>query len=94
MYRDIVVDKDGLGEAKSGDKVQVLTTRAEPVVATIMATDARVDPTTRNASVRATVADARLAPHDPQNFPVSRFCAPHAGQAICTITSVPRLRNP
>jgi membrane fusion protein (multidrug efflux system) len=47
---------------RSGDKIQVLTAATEPVVATIMATDARVDPTTRNASVRAKILDAKLAP--------------------------------
>ena len=47
---------------RAGDKVEVLTTRSEPVIASILATDARVDPTTRNASVRATIADAKLAP--------------------------------
>ena len=62
-YVDFAVAQQVAAGLRAGDKVQVLTaTRAEPVVATIMATDARVDPSTRNASVRATIADARLAP--------------------------------
>jgi membrane fusion protein (multidrug efflux system) len=61
-YVDFAVAQQVAAGLRAGDKVQVLTTRAEPVVATIMATDARVDPATRNASVRATIADAKLAP--------------------------------
>lgn len=62
VYVDFAVAQQVSAGLRAGDKVQVLTARAEPVVATIMATDARVDPSTRNASVRATIADARLAP--------------------------------
>lgn len=61
-YVDFAVAQQVAAGLRAGDKVQVLTARAEPVVATIMATDARVDPATRNAAVRATIADARLAP--------------------------------
>jgi membrane fusion protein (multidrug efflux system) len=61
-YVDFAVAQQVAAGLRAGDKVQVLTARTEPVVATIMATDARVDPSTRNASVRATIADARLAP--------------------------------
>ena len=57
-YVDFAVAQQVASGLRAGDKVQVLTARAEPVVATIMATDARVDPSTRNASVRATIADA------------------------------------
>jgi len=61
-YVDFVVAQQIAAGLRAGDKVQVLTASADPVVATIMATDARVDPTTRNASVRAKVSDAKLAP--------------------------------
>ena len=61
-YVDFAVAQQIAAGLRAGDKVQVLTASADPVVATIMATDARVDPTTRNASVRAKVSDAKLAP--------------------------------
>jgi membrane fusion protein (multidrug efflux system) len=61
-YVDFAVAQQVAIGLRAGDKVQVLTAGPEPVVATIMATDARVDPSTRNASVRATIADAKLAP--------------------------------
>jgi membrane fusion protein (multidrug efflux system) len=61
-YVDFAVAQQVAIGLRAGDKVQVLTAGPEPVVATIMATDARVDPSTRNASVRATIADAKLTP--------------------------------
>jgi membrane fusion protein (multidrug efflux system) len=61
-YVDFAVAQQIAAGLRSGDKIQVLTAATEPVVATIMATDARVDPTTRNASVRAKILDAKLAP--------------------------------
>ena len=48
---------------KVGDRVSVLTgAEATPVEARIVAVDARVDPTTRNASIRARVTDADRIP--------------------------------
>jgi membrane fusion protein (multidrug efflux system) len=61
-YVDFAVAQQIAAGLRSGDKIQVLTAATDPVVATIIATDARVDPTTRNASVRAKVLDAKLAP--------------------------------
>jgi membrane fusion protein, multidrug efflux system len=61
-YVDFAVAQQIAAGLRAGDKVQVLTASADPIVATIMATDARVDPATRNASVRAKVSDAKLAP--------------------------------
>ena len=61
-YVDFAVAQQIAAGLRAGDKVQVLTASADPVVATILATDARVDPATRNASVRAKVSDAKLAP--------------------------------
>jgi membrane fusion protein, multidrug efflux system len=61
-YVDFAVAQQIAAGLRAGDKVQVLTASADPIVATIMATDARVDPVTRNASVRAKVSDAKLAP--------------------------------
>ena len=61
-YVDFAVAQQVAAGLRGGEKVQVLTASAEPIVATILATDARVDPTTRNASVRAQIPDARLAP--------------------------------
>jgi RND family efflux transporter MFP subunit len=49
---------------KPGDEVIVIAPGSEsaPVKATVVAVDAKVDPTTRNAMVRARVEDAKLAP--------------------------------
>ena len=48
-YVDFAVAQQVASGLRAGDKIQVLTARPEPVIATIMATDARVDPSTRNA---------------------------------------------
>jgi membrane fusion protein, multidrug efflux system len=61
-YVDFAVAQQIAAGLRSGEKVQVLTGSTDPVVATIVATDSRVDPSTRNAAVRAKVSDARLAP--------------------------------
>jgi membrane fusion protein, multidrug efflux system len=61
-YIDFAVAQQIAAGLRSGERVQVLTGGAEPVVATIVATDSRVDPATRNAAVRSKVADAKLAP--------------------------------
>lgn len=46
-----------------GEAVEVIATNeAAPIFARIVAVDARVDPTTRNASVRARIADADRVP--------------------------------
>ena len=48
---------------REGERVLVLTTgKTTPITATIVAIDARVDPTTRNAMVRARIDDAEQAP--------------------------------
>jgi membrane fusion protein (multidrug efflux system) len=61
-YIDFAVAQQIAAGLRSGEQVRVLTGGTEPVVATIMATDSRVDPATRNAAVRARIADAKLAP--------------------------------
>jgi membrane fusion protein (multidrug efflux system) len=61
-YIDFAVAQQIAAGLRSGEQVRVLTGGTEPVVATIMATDSRVDPATRNAAVRAKIADAKLAP--------------------------------
>jgi membrane fusion protein (multidrug efflux system) len=61
-YIDFAVAQQIAAGLRSGEQVQVLTGGTDPVLATIMATDSRVDPSTRNAAVRAKVADAKLAP--------------------------------
>jgi membrane fusion protein, multidrug efflux system len=61
-YIDFAVAQQIAAGLRSGEQVQVLTGGSEPVVATIMATDSRVDPSTRNAAVRAKIANAKLAP--------------------------------
>jgi membrane fusion protein, multidrug efflux system len=61
-YVDFVVAQHVSGALREGDKVQVFAADAKPIAAAIMATDARIDPTTRNATVRAKITDARNAP--------------------------------
>jgi membrane fusion protein (multidrug efflux system) len=61
-YVDFVVAQHVAAELREQDKVQVFAGEAKPIVATILATDARIDPTTRNATVRARIADANNAP--------------------------------
>jgi len=61
-YIDFAVAQQIAAGLRSGEKIQLLTGSTDPVVATIVATDSRVDPSTRNAAVRSKVADAKLAP--------------------------------
>lgn len=63
VYIDFTVPQRHAAGLKPGDSVEVFAQGGEtPVIATIVATDAKVDATTRNASVRATIADASQAP--------------------------------
>jgi membrane fusion protein (multidrug efflux system) len=61
-YVDFAVAQHVAGALRAGDKVKVFAGATEPITAAIMATDARVDPTTRNATVRAQIPDANMAP--------------------------------
>lgn len=60
-YVDFAVAQQVASGLRAGGQVQVLAADA-PLTATIVATDARVDPATRNASVRARIADAHSTP--------------------------------
>src|SRR6185503_6528936 len=62
VYIDFTVAQQVAAGLRSGEQVQVLTGSTTAVLATIVATDSRVDPSTRNAAVRAQVANAKLAP--------------------------------
>ena len=60
---DFTVAQSVAAGLKVGEKVQVIgSSDSTPVVARIVAVDARVDPATRNAMVRSRVDDVRLAP--------------------------------
>lgn len=60
---DFAVAQQVAAGLHGGDSVQVYAAdEAAAVPAQIVAVDARIDPATRNAMVRARVADARLAP--------------------------------
>jgi membrane fusion protein (multidrug efflux system) len=62
-YVDFTVAQQVAGALREGNAVSVLAAiDSQPIRATIVAIDARVDPATRNAMVRAKVADARLTP--------------------------------
>jgi membrane fusion protein, multidrug efflux system len=61
-YVDFAVAQQVAGNLRAGDTVQVFTAAVEPIEASILATDARVDPATRNATIRARISKAELAP--------------------------------
>jgi len=59
---DFAVAQRVAASLRQGEKVQVFATNeATPIAARIVALDARVDPTTRNAMVRARIVDAANA---------------------------------
>lgn len=60
---DFAVAQSVAASLKVGEQVRVIgSADSTPVAARIVAIDARVDPTTRNAAVRARLDDAALAP--------------------------------
>lgn len=62
-YVDFAVAQRVGAGLHDGDIVEVLSTpTSEPIKAKVTAVDSRVDPLTRNATIRATIADASLAP--------------------------------
>jgi membrane fusion protein (multidrug efflux system) len=63
VHVDFTVAQGVAAGLREGDNVDVFASRdSAPIRARIVALDARVDPTTRNASVRARIEDAALAP--------------------------------
>jgi membrane fusion protein (multidrug efflux system) len=63
VHVDFTVAQRVAATLREGDRVDVFASSdSAPIAARIVALDARVDPTTRNASVRARVDDAALAP--------------------------------
>ena len=65
VHVDFTVGQQVAAVLREGDRVEVESTDgAAPIVAAIVAIDARVDPTTRNAWVRAQIdgSDGKLAP--------------------------------
>ncbi len=63
MHVDFAVAQAVAAGLREGQSVRVLAAAGStPIAATIVAVDARVDPDTRTATVRARVADARQAP--------------------------------
>ncbi len=63
VHVDFTVAQHVAAGLRHGDNVDVFASSdSTPIRAGIVALDARVDPTTRNASVRARIADAALAP--------------------------------
>jgi membrane fusion protein (multidrug efflux system) len=63
VHVDFTVSQQVAAGLRVGDDVEVLTaTSAIPIVARIVALDSRIDPTTRNAMVRAKIEDAANAP--------------------------------
>jgi RND family efflux transporter MFP subunit len=63
VYVDFTVTQDVAATLAKDSRVNVITTNgAEPVDARVVALDSRIDRATRNAVVRARIADARRAP--------------------------------
>jgi membrane fusion protein, multidrug efflux system len=63
VHVDFTVAQRVAATLRQGDRVDVFASSdSSSVAARIIALDARVDPTTRNASVRARIDDAALAP--------------------------------
>jgi membrane fusion protein (multidrug efflux system) len=63
VYVDFTVTQDVAATLNKDSRVDVITTNgAEPIDALVVALDSRIDRSTRNAVVRARVADARRAP--------------------------------
>ena len=63
VHVDFTVAQHVAAGLREGDSVDVFTSSdSSPIAATIVALDARVDPATRNASVRAKIENAALAP--------------------------------
>jgi membrane fusion protein, multidrug efflux system len=61
-YVDFAVAQQVAGTLRAAHNVRVFTADVKPIEASIVAIDARVDPATRNATVRAKIADASVAP--------------------------------
>jgi membrane fusion protein (multidrug efflux system) len=61
-YVDFVVAQQVAANLRAGEQVRVFTADVKPITAVIQAIDARVDPATRNATVRARIPDASIAP--------------------------------
>jgi membrane fusion protein, multidrug efflux system len=62
-YVDFTVAQQVAGALREGSTVSVIAANdTQPIRANIVAIDARVDPATRNAMIRAKVQDARLTP--------------------------------
>jgi membrane fusion protein, multidrug efflux system len=63
VHVDFTVAQHVAAGLREGDSVEVFASSdSAPIVARIVALDARVDPATRNAGVRARIEDAALAP--------------------------------
>lgn len=79
-YVDFTVAQQVAASLRAGDEVQVVTSQeATPIAAKIVAIDSRVDPSTRNATVRAEVARVEALP------------APGASVRVQVPTESPRL---
>lgn len=64
VYVDFAVAQQVSERLRRGDRVDVVTTEgASPMPARIVAVDARIDPATRNAIVRARLGGSANAPH-------------------------------
>lgn len=62
-YVDFAVAQQVAAVLRNGDKVEVFTaSESNPIIAKIVAVDARVDPTTRNAMLRAQINGASNGP--------------------------------
>jgi membrane fusion protein (multidrug efflux system) len=88
---DFTVAQSVAATLRVGEQVQVIgTADSTPVPARIVAIDARIDPTTRNAMVRARIDDAHLAPAPGASV---RVLVPAGPERMAVVVPVSALRK-
>jgi membrane fusion protein, multidrug efflux system len=86
---DFAVAQQVAATLRAGQSIGVLTTDSSPVAAKILAVDARVDPTTRTATVRATI----VGPNAPAPGSSVRVLVPTSPSANAVVVPVSALRR-
>lgn len=86
---DFAVAQQVAATLRAGQAIGVMTADASPIPATIVAVDARVDPTTRTATVRATI----VGPNAPAPGSSVRVLVPTGPSANAVVVPVSALRR-
>ena len=91
VHVDFTVAQEVAANLRTGDRVNVIASdNGQPISARIAAVDARVDPTTRNAAVRATLNGGASAPAPGASV---RVLVPVGPQAVGVVIPVSALRK-